>query len=146
MHNLLNLTQCKQFAPCAFTGGHSVLYGIRFTLPAIIDKPNAYIQEHLFNDSGNGVSASGYFHWLPVTPEHHNDLYFKDGNSKDNSQAAYDKGINYQDSYTIIDLMFITQIDTSLREEIMAINEDLNAFVHLGFATQWEQISFFPEQ
>lgn len=144
MTTKLNLTQCKQFSPCAYTGGHSVLYAIRFTLPAMIDKPNAYIQDNFFDDSGEAVSASGFFEWLPVNPEFHNDNYFVLLRDIDTRQAAYDQGVNYQDNYTIIELMFITEISCNLREELAAINEDLNTFVELGLATKWEQISFFP--
>lgn len=146
MHNLLNLNQCKQFSPCAHTGGHSVLYAIRFTLPVIIDKPNAYIQDNFFDDSGNAVAASGFFEWLPVNPSHHNDVYFVDGKDNGTRKSAYEKGLNYQDNCTLIDLMFITEISASLREEVNAINEDLNTFVELGLATKWEQIAFFPNK
>lgn len=144
MQNHLNLTQCKQFSPCVYLGGHSVLYAVRFTLPAIIDKPNAYIQDNFFDDGGCGVSASGFFNWLPVSPEHHNNTYFVEKHSNDIYQAAYAKGVSYQNCYTVVDLMLITRLSGSLSDEMRAINCDLNEFVNLGLAVKWEQISFFP--
>ena len=144
MSKVLNLTQCKQFSPCAFTGGLSVLYAIRFTLPVIVSEPNMYIQDNFFDDSGTAISASGFFKWLPVNSELHNDLYFATNNKEDDLNVAYEKGIQHQDNHTIIDLMFITEICESLGNEVTAINEDLNAFVEQGYATTWEQIPFFP--
>jgi hypothetical protein len=144
MTKLLDLFQCKQFHPCAYTGGHSILYAIRFTLPSIIEKPNSYIQDNFFDDSGKGVAASGFFHWLPVSKDNHNDKYFAKGlRTDDLTQEAYDKGVNYEDGYTIVDLMFITELE-NIKDEVEAINSDLNEFVRLGLATKWEQIPFFP--
>jgi hypothetical protein len=144
MQKHLNLTQCKQFSPCAYTGGHSVLYAIRFTLPAIIDKPNAYIQDNFFDECGEAVSASGFFKWLPINPDHHNDTYFAKNHSDEVYKAAYAKGVSYQNGFTVVDLMFITSVSGSISDELSAINSDLNQFVSLGLAINWEQISFFP--
>jgi hypothetical protein len=141
MTQLLDLFQCKQFHPCAYTGGHSILYAVRLTLPAIISDPIKYIDDKYFDVCG----ASGFFQCLPVSADHHNDKHFLGkGDSQESNQAALDATINYENSYTTIDLMFLAECTIPMRQEFAAINNDLNEFVKMAFATKWEQIPFFP--